>query len=89
LITIVETIFSAQLVVQEEYLHTAANSAWCLGECLLALSEVEKGWEKAQYVDRWIRLGLERYPWSANVVGGLAALAELRFDDHLFVVFPI
>ena len=87
LITIVETIFSAQLDVhatQEEYVRTAANSAWCLGECLVALSKVEKDWEKAQYVDRWIRLGLERYPWSAKVVGGLSALAEFRFDGHSF-----
>jgi hypothetical protein len=87
LITIIETIFSAQLDVQspqEEYVRTAANSAWCLGECLVALSKVEKGWKKAQYVDRWIRLGLERYAWSAKVAGGLAALAEFRFGDHSF-----
>ena len=87
MITIVETIFSAKLDVQatqEEYVRTAANSAWCLGECLVALSKVEKGWKKAQYVDRWIRLGLERYPWSTKVVGGLAALAKFRFDDHSF-----
>ena len=85
LITIVETIFSAQLDVQatqEEYVRTAANSAWCLGECLVALSKVEKGRKKGQYVDRWVRLGLERYPWSTKVVGGLAALAKFRFDDH-------
>ena len=87
LITIIETIFLAQLDVQatqEEYLRTVANSAWCLGECLVALSTVEKGWKKAQYVDRWIRLGLERYPWNAKVVGGLAALAESRFGDYPF-----
>ena len=48
----------------------------------MTLSKIEKGW-KAQYVDRWIRLGLERYPWSTSVVGGLAALAEFRFDDRL------
>jgi hypothetical protein len=80
---IIDTIFSAQLDVQstqEEYLRAVANSAWCLGECLVALSKVENTPKKAQYVDRWNRLGLERYPWSANVVGGLAALAEFRFD---------
>ena len=84
-ITIIETIFSAQLdaqATQEEYLRTVGNSAWCLGECLVAISKVEKGWNKAQYVDRWTRLGLEYYPWSAKVVGGLAALAEFRFDNH-------
>jgi hypothetical protein len=87
LVTVVETIFSAQLDVQatqEEYLCTAANSAWCLGECLVALSKGGKDWNNGQYVDCWIRLGLERYPWSAEVVGGLAALAEFRFDDHSF-----
>ena len=87
LVIIIETIFSAQLDVQatrEEYVRTAANSAWCLGECLVALSKAEKGWKKAQYVDRWIRLGLERYSWSTKVVEGLAALAEFRFVDHSF-----
>ena len=87
MITAVETIFDAELdaqATQEEYVRTAANSAWCLGECLVALSKVKKGWNKAQYVDRWIRLGLERYSWSTKVVRGLAAVAEFRFDGHSF-----
>lgn len=88
LITIIETIFSAQLDIQatqEEHIRTVANSAWCLGECLVALSKVEKGWNKPQHVDRWTRLGLECYPWSAKVVGGLAALAGFRFEDLPFL----
>lgn len=78
LVSVVEGILGEEDVLAE-YQNSAANSTWVLGACLEQLSRpLPKGVKVEIPVHTWARVAIEKWHWSATVLGGLVSLIDAR-----------
>ena len=62
------------------------NSSLILGTCMhvLATRDVEE-WSGSIDVGTWTMQAVEKWAWSSDVLGGLLALAQARFEYHMIL----
>lgn len=61
------------------------NSSLILGTCMhvLATRDIDE-WSGSIDVGAWTTQAVGKWAWSSDVLGGLLALAQARFDSHMF-----
>ena len=73
---LIDSLIALDIDPRQEYQETAANTAWCLGSSMLALSKL-KGWHEGLDIGIWFRRCLNRYSWSSKVLEGLVSISHL------------
>jgi U3 small nucleolar RNA-associated protein 20 len=63
------------------------NSSFILGTCMQALATryIEE-WSDPIDVGTWTAQAVRKWAWSSDVLGGLLALAQARFEYHMIHV---
>ncbi|KIM31383.1 hypothetical protein M408DRAFT_7156 [Serendipita vermifera MAFF 305830] len=92
LAALVNFLVALDIDTREDYQNSAANTAWCLGSSMIALSKL-KGWQEEVDTNPWFWHCLNRYNWSSKVLEGLISISYLSsivipFTDALLALKP-